>query len=156
MSDYEPDFVYMLQVDYKKKEIFYETIEKVPARIRGAFLVDDVYYDEIEFRIYSPSNQLVYQNVTVSEIFEFTASEQGTYKIIFDNKYVNHMLRLTFTMSSEQNEILKKEHLTFAEEKVKSLLHFINQNEVSHKMKNSVASQRLQSNNTNINYNRYE
>jgi hypothetical protein len=153
MSDYEPDFVYMLQVEYKNKEIFYENIEKIPARVRGAILVDDdeENVQEIEIRIYSPSNEIVYQNATVQDIFEFTANEIGTYKIIFDNRYVNHRIRLTFTMSSGQNEILKKDHLTFVEAKVKHLVNFVHQNEVNHKMMSSVIYQRMQSNFINLN-----
>ena len=144
MFDYEPDFVYMIEVDYKKKEIFYETVDKIPTRFRGAILVDDD-NQGIEIRIYSPSNVLVYQNATIHDIFEFSPKELGSYKIIFDNKYVNHALRLTFTLSTGQNEVVKKEHMTIVEEKVQGLVNFMNHNELNHKMKGSVVYQRLQS-----------
>ena len=147
MYDFEPDYVYMLQVGYKNKQIFYEDINKIPARVRGAILVDDdnENVQEVEMRIYSPSNNLVYQNVTTQDIFEFTANEIGTYKIIFDNRYVNHKIRLTFTLSTGQNEILKKDHLTFVDAKIKHLVNFVHQHEVNYKMMSSVFYQRMQS-----------
>jgi hypothetical protein len=51
MKDYEPDYVYMIPVGYKKKEIFYENITHVPVTIRGAFLTDEDKKDKIEFEV---------------------------------------------------------------------------------------------------------
>ena len=41
MSDYEPDFVYMIPIDYKTSEVFYQKFNKSPFLMRGALLVDE-------------------------------------------------------------------------------------------------------------------
>lgn len=51
MKDYEPDYVYMIPIGYKKKEIYYENITHVPVTIRGAFLTDEDKKDKIEFAV---------------------------------------------------------------------------------------------------------
>ena len=51
MKDYEPDYVYMIPVGYKKREIYYENITHVPVIIRGAFLTDEDKKDKIDFEV---------------------------------------------------------------------------------------------------------
>jgi len=53
MSDYEPTYVYMIPIGQRKKEIFYEDITIVPARIRGAFLTDEEKKDKVDFEVKS-------------------------------------------------------------------------------------------------------
>ena len=51
MKDYEPDYVYMIPVGYRKHEIFYENITHVPVTVKGAFLTDEDKKDKIEFEV---------------------------------------------------------------------------------------------------------
>lgn len=145
MSDYEPDFVYMIPLNYKKREIYYETISTVPARIRGAFLIDEEKNHYIDFKIESPSKKIVYSNTTHQAIFDFNATEMGSYQIVFDNKYLNSEIRVTFTMNSGQNPILKKDDLTFMDTKVNTVLDFVKKYELEFKLKRNIMHQRYQS-----------
>lgn len=145
MSDYEPDFVYLVPVPYKKKEVFYETILKVPARVRGAILLDDDKKEEIEFTMVSPAGRYMYHNTTSQDIFDFNVTEAGTYVLTFNNRYSNSELRVTYTMNTGQNPILKKEDLTLAEEKVQKLNDFMKKYSLQLKMRHNVHSDRYKS-----------
>ena len=145
MSDYEPDYVYMIPVAYKRREIFYETFTKAPSHVRGAFLLDEDKNEEIEFSILSPTNQIMCHNTTSQSIFEFEAKETGTYQIVFDNRYTNSDVKVTFTMNTGQNPILKKEDLNVTEEKQKSLLDFMSRYSLQFKMRHNVHAERYKS-----------
>jgi len=125
MSDYEPDYVYMIPLSYKTKEFYYENITHVPARIRGAFLTDEEKKDKIDFEVIGPTGELKYHNTTNECIFDFIATDSGKYSIVFNNRYVNSDMKVTFTMNTNQNPILKKADLSFTEEKLDNLLHFM-------------------------------
>lgn len=118
MADYEPDYVYMIPIAYKTKEIFFENITHVPARIRGAFLSDEEKKDQVDFEILGPHEEVVYRNTTNECLFDFTVNTPGRYKIYFNNRYVNSDIRITFTMNTGQNPILKKEDLSFSDQKL--------------------------------------
>mmetsp|Transcript_19580 Transcript_19580/g.20372 ORF Transcript_19580/g.20372 Transcript_19580/m.20372 type:complete len:244 (-) Transcript_19580:117-848(-) len=126
MFDYEPNYVYMIPIKPRKTEKFYEDIEKVPVNVRGAFLTDENIKDKIEFIVIDPQNKLVYKNYTNECIFEFEAKVPGEYKIKFRNSQSKHDLKVTFTMNTAQETVLKKEHLSFSEEKLNGLVKFMN------------------------------
>jgi hypothetical protein len=125
MSDYEPDYVYMIPIAYKAKEVFFEQITNVPARIRGAFLTDDEKKDKIDFAILDDRDVMLYQASANEQIFDFKVDRAGKLKIVFHNKYLNGDIKVTFTMNTDQNPILKKESLSFTESKLDSLVDFI-------------------------------
>lgn len=127
MRDYEPMYVYMIPVKKKGAESFYETITKVPAKVRGAFLTETNKKDKIEFIILSPDNKLVYKNFTNECIFDFEATQPGDYIIKFRNPAGEGEINVTFTLNTYQNEILSSEHLSFSEKKIDALSQFINQ-----------------------------
>lgn len=143
MGDYEPDYVYMIPLSYKTKEYFYENITHVPARIRGAFLTDEEKRDRIDFEIIDPKNTVVYHNSTNECIFDITVNEPGKYIIAFNNRYVNSDIRVTFTMNTGQNPILKKGDLSIADTKLDSLLRFIKHFNVEFKFSRAVHSERF-------------
>lgn len=64
-------------------------------------------------------------NATNEWIFSFNATIVGFYKIIFHNSYVNSNIKVTFTMNTGQNPMLKKHDLTFVEEKLQNLFQFV-------------------------------
>ena len=51
MSDYEPEYVVMINIPYKSKEIYYEDIQNTPADVRGAFLTDEDKKEKIDFEV---------------------------------------------------------------------------------------------------------
>jgi hypothetical protein len=142
MSDYEPDYVYMIPISYKTKEIFYENITTVPVRIRGAFLTDEETKDRINFEIVGPNNEILYHNTTNECIFEFVAQTPGKYMIVFNNKYMNNDIKVTFTMNSGQNPILKKEDLSFTDQKLENLQNFIKRFNLEFKMNRNIHQER--------------
>ena len=125
MIDYEPDYVYMIPVAYNSKEIFYEDLKTVPARIRGAFLTDEEKKDKIDFKFIDSENKVIYEASGNAKIFDFVVNTPGKYKIVFDNSFLNKDIKITFTMNSDQNPILKKDNLTFTESKLDTLIDFI-------------------------------
>ena len=54
MADYEPEYVYMTQLRYKTKETYYETIDTVPVKMKGAIIIDEDKEDHIDFQIIDP------------------------------------------------------------------------------------------------------
>jgi len=145
MSDYEPDYVYMIPLAYKKREIYFENITKVPVKIRGAFLLDEEHKENIDFNFKNPSGQSIHRSSGSYNIFEVYITEAGTYSLIFDNRYSNTDLKVTFTMSAAQNPILKKEDLSISDEKVQSILKFLKSYSVSLKMRRESHYQRNRS-----------
>jgi hypothetical protein len=125
MSDYEPDFVYMIPIEYKSSETFYQKFNKNPFKLRGAILVDEDKDEKLEFKIESPSGQILYFGVTGQLIFQYELKETGVYKFHFDNRYVNSELRVTFTLNSGNNDIIKKADLDFSHQKANELLTVI-------------------------------
>lgn len=150
MAGYEPDYVYMIPVFYKRREVFLEQIDKVYSRIKGAFLLDESSKEMIDFSIISPSGERVVQSVSNHYIFEFDAKEVGTYQIVFDNRYSNSEMKITFTMNTGKNPILKKEDLSVVEQKVGSLVDFMKQYKTNFKMRSNVHTERYRS---KINFN---
>lgn len=126
MSDYEPSYVYMIPVKGKGTEKFFENFNKVPVKIRGAFLTEDTKNDKIEFAVVSPQNKLVYKNYTSECIFEFEAKYPGEYSLRFRNLDNSKEIKVTFTLNTAQEEVLSKEHLTYTETKIDNLNHFMN------------------------------
>lgn len=146
MKDYEPDYVYMIPVNYKKREVYFESINKVPARFRGAMLTEDDHKNNVDFHIYSPKGDILYSNTTHQFIFDFNVTEIGTYKIVFDNRYSNSDIKLTYTMNVGQNLILKKEDLSMAEQKANSIVDFLKSYSLSFKMRSNIHHERYRSN----------
>lgn len=134
MSDYEPDYVYMIPVGYKSREVFFEDIVKTPVLVRGAFITDQDIKDRIDFRITGPNDYTIYHNATNECIFEFNVINPGRYMLAFTNTFVNSEIKVTFTMSTGQNAILKKEDLTFSDTKLEGLYSFVKRVGVEAKM----------------------
>jgi hypothetical protein len=143
MSDYEPDYVYMIPLGYKTQELYFENITQVPARIRGAFLTDEEKRDMIDFQIVGPNGDSKYHNSTNECIFDFNVTDIGKYNVIFNNRYVNSELKVTFTMNTGQNLILKKGDLTFTDLKLNNLLDFIKKFNLEFKFNRNIHRERF-------------
>lgn len=157
MSDYEPDYVYMIPLKYKSKEIYYETIETVPVTVRGAYMTADDKEEIIDFEIIDPDNQVIFTKTKNVCIFKLLFIKAGRYKIVFNNRYVNNDLKVTFTMKNGQNEILKKEDLSGSNQKLDNLNNFIEKFDLEFKFNRNIHNDRYKSNNiiSNINYKIY-
>jgi len=135
MSDYDPDFVYMIPLDYKSSDVFYQNITNAPFKLRGAILVDEEKKESIDFTIESPSGQIIYKKNSPHCIFNLELHEKGVYKFYFDNKYENSEIRVTFTLNSGNNNVLKKTDLDFSHQKANLLLEFIEKLRTERKLK---------------------
>jgi hypothetical protein len=145
MSDYEPDYVYMIPLAYKTIENYYENITTVPAQIRGAFITDDETRDKIDFQIYSPSGKLVYSNSTNECIFNFPVNEIGRYRIDLNNRYLNREIKVTFTMNAHQNLMLKEKDLSFTDLKLESLISFLKRFNLEFRVNKNIHTERYKS-----------
>lgn len=128
MSDYQPDYVYIVPVKKLTIQKYYENIIKVPVLVRGAFLThfDNKVKAPIELIIYDPNNNQVFVNRTIASIISFEANIPGEYSIQFKNfDKKEEFISVTFTLNTYQKELLKKENLSFTEEKLNSLLKFV-------------------------------
>lgn len=90
MANYEPDYVYMIPLNFKETRKFYEKIHHVPATIKGAFITDDDKKIKIAMKVISPSGRILLQKVANQYIFEFDVTEVGRHKIYLTNK--NHVI----------------------------------------------------------------
>lgn len=150
MSDYEPDFVYMLPIEYKSSEVFYQKFNKANFRMRGALLCDDEKGEKVEFKIESPSGRVIHAGVTGQLIFEHDIHEVGVYKFYFDNKYINSEVRVTFTLNSGNNDVIKKADLDFSHQKANELLSMISKMKNERKIRSGQTHNRSLS---NLNFN---
>ena len=73
-------------------------------------------------------------NSTNEWIFSFQATVPGFYKIEFINSYINHDIKVTFTMNAGQNPMLKKNDLTSVEEKLNNLFKFFKKFQLEYRM----------------------
>ena len=142
MKDFESTYVYIIPIPYKTVQIFYENITSVPARVRGAFIIDDIKKDKVDFKIKDPNGKVLYSNITHQAIFDFNVTVPGFYEILFNNKFKNGEIKPTFTMNTAQNDILKKSDLNKTEEKLDELVTFLKSLGTEDKMKRNVQRKR--------------
>jgi hypothetical protein len=89
MSDYTPDFVNVIPLPVRRREIFYEHIKIVPTRLRGAFLLDESKEEVIDFEIIDTQGNILRSTTASYDIFDMKITETGVYKIVFANEHVN-------------------------------------------------------------------
>ena len=142
MSDYEPEYVYMLELPFKTEQVYFENVDRVPTEIRGAFLISEENSEQIDFAIYNPLGTIVIRATSNQKVFRFTAQEVGLYKLVFNNKYKNTALRCTFTMNAGHNIMLKKDHLTVVEEKLEKILGFTQKFNLEMKLSRNIHEER--------------
>jgi len=88
MIDYESDFVYMIPLSKNVPEVFYEDIEHVPARVRGALIGNERNKKKLQFKIIDPQGEVIMEKKTSEFIFDFTAYRKGKYTFEFLNTKV--------------------------------------------------------------------
>ena len=142
MKDFESTYVYIIPITYKSVQIFYENITSVLARVRGAFIIDDIKKDKVDFKIKDPNGKVLYSNITHQAIFDLNVTVPGFYEILFNNRFKNGEIKPTFTMNTAQNDILKKSDLNKTEEKLDELVTFLKSLGTEDKMKRNVQRKR--------------
>lgn len=146
MSDYEPNYVYMIPLAHRHSEVFYEDIMTTPVKVRGAFLTDEHKNQKVDFEVISPAKGIIYKNSTNECIFEFEVIHPGKHRIVFHNTHVNSEIKVTFTMNTGQNPIIKKEDLNFTQEKILSLKNFIKKIKLEDSFSTNKIRERMKSN----------
>lgn len=147
MSDYESDYLYVIPLNKNVEEIYYEDIEMVPARIRGAFFIEEE-GNKIDVYIRSEDNKIVFSALAVSQkVFDFKIFVKGKYTISFLNKYSSNPIKVTFTMSTSQNAVLMKKDLSQTERKLDQLLHDIKRFNIEFKFNRNLHEKRFTSKN---------
>ena len=54
MKDFEPSDMLRLQLNSKAEEFFYEEVDELPAKVRGAFYVEGGSKKKIDFEVIGP------------------------------------------------------------------------------------------------------
>lgn len=144
MRDYDSDYMYLVPLRHRERQLFYENIQN-PGRIRGAFFTDENPTNKIDFEIISPAGRKVYVKSANYAIFDFNVTDIGKYTISLKNSAVNSELRVTITMSTGQNFVLQKDGLTQTEVKLDKLMTFIKRFNVEYKFNRNLHSERYKS-----------
>jgi hypothetical protein len=151
MTDYESDYLYVIPLNKNIEEVYYEDIEMVPARVRGAFFIEEE-GNKIDVYIRSEDNKIVFSALAVNQrVFDFKIFAKGKYTISFINKYSSNQIKVTFTMSTGQNDVLMKKDLSQTERKLDQLLHDIKRFNIEFKFNRNLHEKRF--NSKNILYN---
>ena len=93
-SQYMADFVATEIVNFEigagDRKVFFETIDKVPAVIRGAYTVSAEKRNRIIFTIYDPANNIIMAKSKLKEAIIFIqVNTTGTYLFEFANRNVH-------------------------------------------------------------------
>ena len=136
MSDFVSQYIYLIPVPYKSQADLYENITSVPAKMRGAFLLEEANSknDIIEFKIIAPNNTVIFYSYSYGAIFSLELMDTGLYTILFNNRNLNKEVKPTLIMNSGQNLIIEKERLTNTERKIDALQRFVQKYEENYKL----------------------
>jgi len=95
MIDYESDFVFMIPLEHKIPQVFYEDIIHVPARIRGALIANnEKSKKKIGFRIIDPTGEVIMTKKIKEFIFDFTTTRRGKFTFEFTNLKVKSLFNI--------------------------------------------------------------
>ncbi|MCQ2820740.1 MAG: emp24/gp25L/p24 family protein [archaeon] len=144
MMNYESDYVYMIPVRYKETRQFFENITVIPTTLVGAYILDQGQKTGIDFKIFSPSNTIIYANRSTNAIFELEVNETGLYRIEFINRQSTTELKPTFTMTTGQNSVVHRKDLTQSEKNMDDLSNFLKSFQTQNQMKRTIFRRRRQ------------
>lgn len=145
MSDFDPEYVYIIGLQYMQKQVFYEEIISVPSKVRGAYLTDEERKDKVTFIIIDPQGKEIINNTLDQSIFQFEASLPGRYEIHFRNKSPGNV-RLTFTMCTGQHNIVNTKDLDPARNLLDDIYKMTKELKLSYKITQNLHSDRYKSN----------
>ena len=141
--DYESEFVYMIPLKHEEITTFYEDINIVPARIRGAIITNnEKNKKKLHFQILDPAGNEVLGATTKEYIFDFTTHLTGRFSFSFENYKVKAGMAITFTMSCGQNDLVQKADMTFSEQRIDHTMHFYKQMHTELKLRRNLHNER--------------
>lgn len=144
MTDFDPEYVYIIGLQYMQKQVYYEEITSVPSRVRGAYLTDEERKDKVTFIIKDPQGKELVKNTLDQSIFEFEAETPGRYEIHFKNKSPGNV-RLTFTMCTGQHNIVSSKDLDPARGLLDDIYKQTKELKLSYKLTQSMHTDRYKS-----------
>ena len=115
MKDFTPSDLVTFELGPRNQEDFWEVIETVPSRVRGAFFVSSQETRDIDLTILGPDGAVAYRSTRRKEgIFYFDATERGQYMFMFANNKFVEKVQITFAMHTGESSTapLDKEHIT--------------------------------------------
>lgn len=126
MHDYESNALVSLHIAARTSQVFYEEAI-VGQMLRGAYFASSG--EEavpIDFKIYSPSGNLLLQHNGPETVFHFLAKESGPFKFVMENDVYFQSKQCTFTVGVSETEKVATNKLGSAETKISKILHLAN------------------------------
>lgn len=114
MSDFVPADLVTFEVAARGHEEFFELIDDLPSKVRGAFFVSSKETKDVDLVIYDPAKQIVYEARKKKEdLFHFDAARRGQYVFMFTNHKYVEKVQITFAVhtGNSTEEVLDKAHL---------------------------------------------
>ncbi|CAG9316169.1 unnamed protein product [Blepharisma stoltei] len=115
MVGFVPSDMVTFELPARGEEIFFETIDVIPSKIRGAWFITSKESRDIEFSIMNPNMKVIFEKKKKSEaLFYFDAEQVGIYTFKFKNTKViqKHVVTFALNCGNSTDEVLKTEHLT--------------------------------------------
>jgi len=115
MTDFVPADLVSFEIAPRGHEEFYEVIDDLPSKVRGAFFVSSKETKDIDLVIYDPSKALIYESRKKKEdLFHFEATRRGTYSFYFTNHKYVEKVQITFALhaGNSTESVLDKDHLS--------------------------------------------
>eukprot|EP01017_Pseudomicrothorax_dubius_P038836 TRINITY_DN587_c0_g2_i1.p1 TRINITY_DN587_c0_g2~~TRINITY_DN587_c0_g2_i1.p1 ORF type:complete len:291 (+),score=100.22 TRINITY_DN587_c0_g2_i1:177-1049(+) len=104
MSDFTPSDMVTFELPGNEEEVFYEKIDTVPSRIRGAYFVSSSENSDIDFVITDPKGDDVFEKLGKKEsIFYFNTTKKGVYQFKFSNQKFFETKQVTFALHASNN-----------------------------------------------------
>lgn len=125
MSDFEPSDMLTINIPSRTDEIFYEYIQEIPSKVRGAYYIGSGEKKLIDFWIVDPSNRIFNTIQGKNEgLFIFEAKQPGIYQFVFANSRYWEAKDLTFAIHFGNNtdEHASAEHLDPMHESLRNSL----------------------------------
>lgn len=114
MKDFVPADMITFEMSGRGEEEFFEEIDTLPSYIRGAWFSGNTDTNDIDFTIFDPLKNVVFQRKNKREaIFYFDAKRRGIYSFVFKNNKLLKKRTVTFALhcGNSTEEVLQKEHL---------------------------------------------
>lgn len=115
MLDFVPSDMVTFELAARGTEEFYEMIEIVPSKVRGAFFVSSKETKDLDMTITAPDDSVMYEALKQKEgIFVFDASQHGQYSFRFNNRKFVEKLQITLALhtGNSSDTPLDKTHIT--------------------------------------------
>jgi len=114
MKGFVPADMITFEMSGRSEEEFFEEIDTLPSYIRGAWFSANTDTNDIDFTIFDPLKNVVFQRKSKREsIFYFDAKRRGIYSFVFKNNKLLKKRTITFALhcGNSTEEVLQKEHL---------------------------------------------